>query len=106
MQVVDAAAPVAHRLDRVPLAEQQVAGVEAEAYAGQLQHLLDLPDRFDVRAGLVVEGGLVSSLTAASGGRPHAVGEALPGLGVEAQAPVVGGLTRPCPASLAACVGT
>src|SRR5207237_9315897 len=92
VHVVDARLPQPHGDHRVATAEQQVARVEAKTDLGELEHLLYLPLGLDVRAGLVMQGGLVAALAAAGERHCDAVGETLPALGVEAEAAIAVGL--------------
>src|ERR1700687_5280769 len=65
MHVVDPVAPRLHPLDRVTAADQQVAGVQAEADVTDIERPLDLPHRFKERAGVVMQCRLVAALAAA-----------------------------------------
>src|SRR5438046_3048764 len=82
-----------------------MTGIEAEIDAGELQHPLDFPYRFDMRAGLVMEGRLVAPLTAASDRRFKAIGKALPAFLVETELTVGRRLARMCLALIAAEIG-
>src|SRR5437588_2524520 len=105
VHVVDTAAPIPHRLHRIATSQQEVAGVQTETDGGQLQDLLDLPWRFDVRACFVVERRLVAPCAAARHRHLDAVCEMLPCGGVETERSVGRGLAGPRSSKVAAGVG-
>src|SRR5205823_3936263 len=90
VDVVDATAPVAQRLDRVGAADQEVAGVDEQADVGELEHAVDLPGRFDERARVGVEGRLEAAAARELLGAAEAVGEAAPSRLVESERTILG----------------
>src|SRR5258708_5983161 len=66
---------------------------------------IDVPWRFDMRAGLVMEGRLVTALPAAGNGHLDSLGEVLPPFGVEAQRAIVRSLARTRSAQVTSGVG-
>ena len=105
MKVVDSRLPLAHRPQWVAAPEQKVPGVEADADRRQLEHLLDLPGRFDAGPRLVVERRLIPALATQRGSHLDALGELLPHFVIEAKGAVLRCLARSRPSQLAPDVG-
>src|SRR5438067_1443566 len=89
VDVVDATAPVAQRLDRVGAADQEVTGVDEQADVGELEHAVDLPRRLDEGARVGVEGRLEPAAACQLLGAAKTVGEAAPARLVEAERAVL-----------------
>src|SRR5712692_487418 len=86
MEVVDPAGPSANALDRVPTAHHQMAGVEAEPDITPFERALNLPRSLEVRAGVVVQRRLITSLAASLGHARDSFGKLTPACIVPAEA--------------------
>ena len=89
VDVADARAPVAQRLDRVGAADEQVARVDEQVDRRQLEQPVDLGRRLDVRARVRVEDRREAACAGERLGAREAVGEALPAGIVEPQRRIV-----------------